>query len=70
MTAGLTVSQSDVGLRREDSEVIVGAQQFCVVADTGVGGGYLQCQTDWRTPAQLRDYAARIIAAAEWLEAQ
>ena len=70
MIADLMIGPSDVGLRREDSEEVMGAQQFCVVADTGVGGGYLQCQTDWRTPAQLRDYAARIIAAAEWLEAQ
>ena len=70
MIADLMIGPSDVGLRREDSEEVMGAQQFCVVADTGVGGGYLHCQTDWRTPAQLRDYAARIIAAAELIEAQ
>jgi hypothetical protein len=66
----VTVGPSDIGTRRTDADVVDGVVQFSVVLDTGNTQGYLQCQTDWRTPAQLRDYAARIIAAAEWLEAQ
>ena len=70
MIADLMIGPSDVGMRREDRETVLDTTQFCVTVDTGMGGGYLQCQTDWRSPAQLRDYAARIIAAADWLEAQ
>jgi hypothetical protein len=66
----MTVSPSDVGIRREDKEEVLGTVQFCIVVDTGMHGGFLECQTDWRTPEQLRDYAARIIAAVDWLEAQ
>jgi hypothetical protein len=66
----VTVGPSDIGTRRIDADVVDGVEQFLVVLDTGSTQGYLQCRTDWRTPAQLRDYAARIIAAAEWLEAQ
>lgn len=64
------IAASDVGMRREDTETVDGVPQFCIAVDTGMRGGFLQCQTDWRTPEQLRDYAARIIAAAEWLENQ
>lgn len=60
-----TVAPSDVGLRRVDQD-----EEFCVVVDTGVSGGYLTCRCDWVTPEKLRDYAARLIAAADWLETQ
>lgn len=70
MTGDILIETSDVGLRRSDTEAVEGAEHFAVVCDTGVGGGYLRSQTDWRTVAELRDYAARITAAADWLEAQ
>lgn len=66
----ISIEASDVGLRRSDTEAVEGAEHFAVVVDTGVGGGFLRSQTDWRTTTELRDYAARIIEAADWLEAQ
>ena len=70
MLSGLLICPSDVGLRRADCEDVDGVEQFSVVVDTGVRAGYLRSQTDWRTTAEVRDYAARILAAADWLEAQ
>ena len=66
----ILIEPSDVGLRRSDSEDVDGIEQFAIVVDTGTGGGYLVSQTDWRTVAELRDYAMRINEAADWLEAQ
>lgn len=66
----ISIEASDVGLRRSDTEAVEGAEHFAVVCDTGVGGGFLRSQTDWRTVAELRDYAQRINDAADWLEAQ
>jgi len=70
MIQDLRIYESDVGLRRDDSEVIDGILQFSVVVDVGMGRGYLSCQTDWRTVQELRDYAQRIIDAVNWLEQQ
>jgi KaiC/GvpD/RAD55 family RecA-like ATPase len=65
----VTVAPSDIGTRRTDADVVDGVVQFAAVVDTGNGQGYVQVHTDWQTPATLRDYAARINAAADWLEA-
>jgi KaiC/GvpD/RAD55 family RecA-like ATPase len=65
----VTVAPSDIGTRRTDADVVDGVVQFAAVVDTGNGQGYVQVHTDWQTPAMLRDYAARINAAADWLEA-
>jgi hypothetical protein len=66
----ISIEASDVGLRRSDVDDVEGLKLFAVVVDTGTHGGYLAGQTDWRTLAELRDYAQRINDAADWLEAQ
>lgn len=66
----ISIEASDVGLRRSDADDVEGLKLFAVVVDTGTRCGYLAGQTDWRTLAELRDYAQRINDAADWLEAQ
>lgn len=66
----LILAPSDIGNRRTDADVVNGVEQFSVAVDTGNGCGYVAVHTDWKTPAQLRDYAARINDAVTWLEAQ
>ena len=66
----ISIETSDVGLRRADSDDVQGVERFAVVVDTGTLAGYLVSQTDWRTVAELRDYATRINEAADWLEEQ
>lgn len=66
----ISVENSDIGVRRSDIDQVDGLEQFAMVADAGVMAGFLRLQTDWRTPAELRLYAARIHEAADWLEAQ
>jgi hypothetical protein len=66
----ITVEASDVGLRRTDTEVVDGVERFAVVADTGTGCAYVRVLTDWRSPAELQDFAARVIDASTWLQGQ
>jgi hypothetical protein len=63
----VTVEPSDIGLRRTDADVVDGVEHFAVVADTGTGSAFVRVQTDWRSPAELADFAARISAANNWL---
>lgn len=66
----ITVETSDVGLRRTDTEVSDGVELFAIVADTGTGGAYMRVQSDWRSPAELDNFAARITDASLWLQGQ
>jgi hypothetical protein len=59
---------SDIGVRRTDAEVdALGVERFAIVADTGTGAAFVRVQTDWRSPAELADFSARINDASTWL---
>lgn len=64
----ILIEPSDVGLRRTDTEVTDGVERFAIVADTGTGGAFVRVQSDWRSPAELDDFAARITDASTWLQ--
>jgi hypothetical protein len=66
----ITVESSDVGVRRTDTELVDGVELFAIVADTGTGGAFVRVQSDWRIPADLDDFAARIMNASLWLQGQ
>lgn len=62
------IEPSDVGLRRTDTEVTDGVERFAIVADTGTGAAFVRVQSDWRSPAELADFAARLTQASAWLQ--
>jgi len=62
------IETSDVGLRRTDADVVDGVERFAIVADTGTGAAFVRVQTDWRSPADLADFAARLTDASAWLQ--
>lgn len=62
------IETSDVGLRRTDADVVDGIERFAIVADTGTGAAFVRVQTDWRSPADLADFAARLTDASAWLQ--
>jgi hypothetical protein len=63
------LENSDVGVRRIDADVAEGGvERFAIVADTGTGAAFVRVQTDWRSPAELADFATRINDASTWLQ--
>lgn len=62
------IETSDVGLRRTDADVVDGVERFAIVADTGTGAAFVRVQTDWRSPADLANFAARLTDASAWLQ--
>jgi hypothetical protein len=68
MSDAVTVADSDVGLRRACYHLSQDDPKFVVVVDKGVGAGYVEVRTDWRSIDELRSYAQMLLDAVEWLE--